>query len=200
MRFVDKLKVGGVYTTRYGTGKTTIISKDPGCSAYPFKGDDRRLYTETGEWLSGKESNLNLVFVVSEPVDPPAPLNVPSVLPDEPHFDVIGTTIAEVHFPGYTFKVVRPGWPVAPYLQAEFMAPCNHNPDGPLEVQRTRKWQLSPHMTKSEVVQTAFKCVLTSLEHEAREQFKYRDAAIFGPHFDVDDLVDLVQSGKEDTR
>jgi hypothetical protein len=51
-----------------------------------------------------------------------------------------------------------------------------------------RKWLLSRHMTKSEVVQTAFKAVLTALEHEAREHFRYRGKAIFGPHFDVDVL------------
>ena len=44
-------------------------------------------------------------------------------------------------------------------------------------------------MTPSELVQTALKCVLTSLEHEAREHFTYRGAAIFGPHFDVEALV-----------
>nr|WP_315206420.1 hypothetical protein [uncultured Albidiferax sp.] len=50
-------------------------------------------------------------------------------------------------------------------------------------------------MTPSEVVQTALKCVLTSLEHEARENFKYKGAPIFGPHFDVDDLAVLCADG-----
>lgn len=54
--------------------------------------------------------------------------------------------------------------------------------------QFTRKWLLSEHMVKSEIVQTAFKCYLTSLEHRAREHFKYRGKRIFGPHFDVDAL------------
>ena len=57
---------------------------------------------------------------------------------------------------------------------------------------KSRKWKLSPWMTKSEVVQTAFKAVLTAEEHEAREAFRYRNVAIFGPHFDVDDLVDRI--------
>jgi hypothetical protein len=29
------------------------------------------------------------------------------------------------------------------------------------------------------------------LEHEAREQFKYRGRAVFGPHMDVDELWKL---------
>lgn len=54
--------------------------------------------------------------------------------------------------------------------------------------QSGRKWWISPHMTKSEVVQTALKAVLTAEEHEAREQFRYGGQRIFGPHIDVDVL------------
>jgi hypothetical protein len=58
--------------------------------------------------------------------------------------------------------------------------------------QRSRKWQLSYHMTRSEIVQTALKAVLTAEEHEVRENFRYRGKAIFGPHFDVDELVNMM--------
>lgn len=51
-----------------------------------------------------------------------------------------------------------------------------------------RKWRLSMHMTDSEVVQTALKAVLAAEEHEAREQFRYRGRAIFGPHMRVEML------------
>lgn len=54
-----------------------------------------------------------------------------------------------------------------------------------------RKWLLSSHMTKSEIVQTAFKAVMTAVEHEVRESFTYRAAAIFGPHYDVDALLSI---------
>ncbi len=57
----------------------------------------------------------------------------------------------------------------------------------------TRKWLLSPHMTKSEIVQTAFKCIVTAEEHEAREKFLYKGKAIFGPHFDVEQLHGLCE-------
>lgn len=53
-----------------------------------------------------------------------------------------------------------------------------------------RKWLLSRHMTKSEVVLTAFKAVLTAEEHEVREAFLYMEKAIFNPHIDVDVLLD----------
>jgi len=57
-----------------------------------------------------------------------------------------------------------------------------------------RKWRLSVHMTPSEVVQTALKAVLTAVEHEARENFKYRGVSIFDPHYDVEKLVELRKS------
>ncbi len=58
--------------------------------------------------------------------------------------------------------------------------------------QSSRKWMLSHYMTPSEIVQTALKAVLAAEEHEAREQFTYRGKAIFGPHFDVEELVKIV--------
>ena len=57
----------------------------------------------------------------------------------------------------------------------------------------TRKWLLSPHMTKSEIIQTAFKCILAAEEHEAREKFLYKGKSVFGPHFDVDKLHELCE-------
>lgn len=61
--------------------------------------------------------------------------------------------------------------------------------------QHSRKWRLSRHMTRSEIVQTCFKAVMAAEEHEARERFQYRGEAIFGPHFDVDDLWALKRAG-----
>jgi hypothetical protein len=69
---------------------------------------------------------------------------------------------------------------------------------GKVEPQYTRKWLLSPAMTRSEIVQTAFKCCMTSFEHRCREAFTYEGARIFGPHFDVDDLAQLCKAGRED--
>lgn len=63
-----------------------------------------------------------------------------------------------------------------------------------------RKWRISAHATKSEVVQTMFMAYLAWLEHEAREAFTYRFQAIFGPHFDVDALADLAAGHHHDVR
>lgn len=71
------------------------------------------------------------------------------------------------------------------YLQVRFI-------DANGDVQKGRKWMLSQHMTKSEIVQTAFKAILTAEEHEAREQFRYKGRLVYGPHIDVDVLASVV--------
>lgn len=55
--------------------------------------------------------------------------------------------------------------------------------------QTGRKWIISHHATRSELVQTAFKAVITAEEHEARETFTYKRQPIFGPHYSVDFLA-----------
>ncbi|CAB3730470.1 hypothetical protein [Paraburkholderia rhynchosiae] len=103
----------------------------------------------------------------------------------------------DVRFYDYQFKVVETnGLPA--YLQATYLEPDIVT--GAPEVQHTRKWQLSRHMTKSEFVQTAFKCCITSMEHRTREHFRYKGAAVFGPHFDVDALFELCQARQFDYR
>lgn len=56
--------------------------------------------------------------------------------------------------------------------------------------QSGRKWYISTHATPAEIVQTCLKAVLTALEHEAREKFRYKDVAVFQPHLDLDTLVE----------
>lgn len=72
-------------------------------------------------------------------------------------------------------------------LSASFEAP--NNVTGAMETQRTRKWYISPYATPSEVVQTCLKMVLTSIEHEAREQFKVQGLRPFDPHHDITALL-----------
>jgi hypothetical protein len=87
------------------------------------------------------------------------------------------------------------GDPERPYLQAVFHGPCADSNE--VTQQRGRKWLLSQHMTTSEIVQTAFKAVLTAMEHEVRENFRYRGCPIFGPHFDVERLVEICGERKD---
>ena len=104
------------------------------------------------------------------------------------------TLLENVKYPGYSWDVHEGHG--GTYLRAVFYA-FDHDDNGygtPIR-QETRKWLLSPLMTDSEIVATAFKCVITSLEHEARERFTYKGARIFGPHFDVNELAELARKG-----
>ena len=85
------------------------------------------------------------------------------------------------------------------YLQVVFQAPDNDDP-GRLEQQKGRKWMLSEHMTRSEIVLTALKAVLTAEEHEAREKFLYKGKAVFNPHFDIEKYVALAGEQALDVR
>jgi hypothetical protein len=66
----------------------------------------------------------------------------------------------------------------------------------PSEVQSGRKWRISDHMTKSEIVQTMLAATLAWFEHEVREAFTYRGENIFSPHYDVDQLLELRTSAQ----
>lgn len=99
--------------------------------------------------------------------------------------DTFRAWLAEVKYLNYEFHVTQRDSCI--YLQAKFLAPNEF--DGQLQEQSTRQWLLHPNMTKSEVIQTAFKLVLASVEHEAREFFHYQGKPIFGPHYSVDVLA-----------
>lgn len=106
------------------------------------------------------------------------------------NFQQIEGILDDVEFEGW--KVIARFDSTKPYLQLQFEA------DG--HEWRGRKWMLSYHMTKSEIVQTALAAVLAAVEHEAREHFLYRGQAIFGPHFDVDALHVFTQTGFREVR
>ncbi len=76
------------------------------------------------------------------------------------------------------------------YMQVEFTVPGEYGftPD---TVWRGRKWLLSQHMTEGEVVQTALMACLAAEEHEAREAFRYKGKALFGPHLSVGRLLEM---------
>lgn len=52
------------------------------------------------------------------------------------------------------------------------------------------KVYLSPHMVNGEIVRKIFQALLAYEEHECREFFRYKGAQVFGPHIDVEALVD----------
>lgn len=104
--------------------------------------------------------------------------------------------LADVTFPGYTFTIGDKSGSL--FLQGHYREADITT--GAVEEQTTRKWYLSPHMTRSELVQTALKLALTSAEHRVREHFLYRGERIYGPHFDCEALWELARAGRFDVR
>lgn len=98
-------------------------------------------------------------------------------------------------FPGYTWRLqaIESGW----LVWASFKAACTVSGGDPVPW-TTRKWYVSQHACRSEVVGTLFKLVVTSLEHEAREMFKVDGRAVFDPHVDVAALASIC--GNHETR
>ena len=79
------------------------------------------------------------------------------------------------------------------YLQVRVLDGTDSDSGLPMEW-TGRKWMLSPHMVKNEIVATAFKAVMTAMEHEVREMFRYRKTSIFNPHVDPDAMVDFINN------
>src|SRR5579864_7229094 len=102
----------------------------------------------------------------------------------------------QLEYKGFNFTVNCMG--ERPYLQLKWDSACVIT--GAFYKNTSRKWFLSEHMTKSELVQTAFKACLTAEEHEARENFKYKGEPIYGPHFNVDALHGLCRDHHLDIR
>jgi hypothetical protein len=100
------------------------------------------------------------------------------------------TVAGQVGFSDYDFLVLESAHGFS-YLQAAYYEPDTVT--GVVGRQYTRRWLLSPEMTKNEIVSTAFKCVLTSMEHKTREWFLYRGRAIYQPHYDVDALYEICE-------
>lgn len=58
-----------------------------------------------------------------------------------------------------------------------------------------RKHWLSPHMTKNEVVRTAWNAVVGAMLHEMQEGFLFNGVRIFDPHVDYEELARLMEHG-----
>lgn len=86
------------------------------------------------------------------------------------------------------------GW----LFQIRFWEKCNVT--GEEGLQSCRKWFISKHSSRNEVVRTVLKAVLVAEEHEIYEQFRYKGQMIFNPHVDYDALASFTAEGHEDTR
>lgn len=110
-------------------------------------------------------------------------------------FPLAREILDRVKFKDWIFHLDEEGgrlWLQVRYLEAD----VDSTDPTDLEIQHGRKWMVSRHATPSELVQTALKAVLASVEHHAREHFTYRGARVFGPHFDVEQLYRLCRTAE----
>ncbi|HVG81475.1 MAG TPA: hypothetical protein VNB28_04255 [Methylomirabilota bacterium] len=110
--------------------------------------------------------------------------------------DEMREIVSRIRCLDYEFHVLTKG--EVPYLQVRYVEPDIVTGD-PTD-QHGRKWMLSHHMVRSELVQTALKAVLTSMEHRAREHFFFEGQRVFNPHFDVLALAELARDRRLDVR
>lgn len=99
----------------------------------------------------------------------------------------VQAVLASVAFRDFAF-IVTPV-PEGYQLQLQAQEPDAHT--GAQVLLHGRQWPISRFASKSEIVQTAFKAVVTWQEHEAREHFRFQGAQVFGPHFDIERLAEL---------
>lgn len=95
--------------------------------------------------------------------------------------------VKEIKFLDWKFFIMEKGDGFL--LQIKFFAADSTQPGAEPVLQSCRKWYISSHSVKAEVVRTAWKAVEAAVLHEAQEEFKYRGVAIFNPHLDPDDQI-----------
>lgn len=97
------------------------------------------------------------------------------------------TVVSRIRFPGLTIQLEH---------QEHGLCVRVHCPTGVCTVTGEpapwsgRPWPVSLDITNADLVQTAFKAVLTALEHEAREVFTFQGETVMQPHRNMD-LVEV---------
>jgi hypothetical protein len=104
----------------------------------------------------------------------------------------------QVRFMDRTFHLLEKGDGFL--LQAKYLEPDVEIPNSKPMLQSTRKWYISPFMTKSEIVETAWACICRSMLHVASEHFTYQGRRVYSQHFDVDARVSLCDEEQFDGR
>lgn len=108
----------------------------------------------------------------------------------------IQTILSKIKYKNWNFFVGEKNGVL--YLQLKFNAPDNYT--GELEEQFCRKFQLSEHMVKSEIVETAWLAVQRAELHEAGENFWYEEVLPYCPHIDIDARVEIMKANRIDVR
>lgn len=97
--------------------------------------------------------------------------------------------VSQIKYLDWEIKVRMDG--ERPYLQV-----YGHGPDPSKGMEdaewSSRKWWLSPHMCKNEIIRTAYMAVRGAVMHEMDEMFLYRGQQVFSPHINYDIVADMM--------
>ena len=96
--------------------------------------------------------------------------------------------LEQCSFPGYAFLLTTIGDQFRlelTYKEADVYS-------GVLSTQTARPWLISQDATESQVIQTLFKAILTSMEHRVRENFHWMGKPVLMPHMDLRQVWETV--------
>lgn len=110
----------------------------------------------------------------------------------------IKAIISQISFMDRTFRILEKGDGFL--LQLQYYEADIENPTGPPLLQRARKWYISPWMTETEIVETAFAACRRSMDHMLKEHFTYQGQRVYSPHFDIKARLDLAHRKQFDRR
>ncbi len=79
------------------------------------------------------------------------------------------------------------------FIQIQYTAKCTKS--GKSQKWSGRKWYLSSHMTKDEVIKTCYGAFKAAVEHEMMEGFSIGGVILFNPHVNYKELIKI--SNKE---
>jgi hypothetical protein len=94
----------------------------------------------------------------------------------------IALIVGKLAFKGSSFRLLDKG--DGYLLQLEYWEEDVHT--GKSELQRARKWYISPWMTETEIVETAYAACQRSMMHRLGEWFSYQGKRVYSPHFPVE--------------
>jgi hypothetical protein len=108
----------------------------------------------------------------------------------------IQSIISAVQFMDREFRLLEKG--DGYLLQLSYREPDVET--GEMALHRARKWYVSPWMTETEIVETAFKACRVSSDHVLKEHFLYKGRQVYSPHFDVAVRIQACDERRFDSR
>lgn len=106
--------------------------------------------------------------------------------------------LSKIKFMDRAFRLLNKG--DGYLLQMRYLETDVERPGSKPVEQSTRKWYISPYMSESEIVETAWACVQRSQLHVASEHFTYYGKRIYSQHFNVSARMEICDVEDYDVR